>query len=149
MITNKKVYLASPWFKPETAERQSRICKYMKEKGFVVFDPKENVVTTDSTKDAQTNAFLGNLKAINEADVIVAITDGKDMGTIWESGYAFARKKPIIYYAETLGNNQFNLMLAKSGVAVCRNQTELKVALRREETYEVKDTYDAYQGEIE
>ena len=68
MIANKKVYLASPWFKPETAERQSRICKYMKEKGFVVFDPKENVVTTDSAKDAQTNAFLGNLKAINEAE---------------------------------------------------------------------------------
>ena len=40
-------------------------------------------------------------------------------------------------------------MLAKSGVAVCRNQTELKAALRRKETYEVKDTYDAYQGEIE
>lgn len=149
MTTTKKIYLASPWFKPETAERQSRICKLLKSEGFTVFDPKENVVTTDSTKDAQTNAFLGNLKAINEADIIVAITDGKDMGTIWESGYAFARKKPIVYYAETLGNNQFNLMLAKSGVAVCRNQTELKVALKNEDTYEVKDAYNAYQGEIE
>jgi nucleoside 2-deoxyribosyltransferase len=149
MVLNKKVYLASPWFKPETAERQSRICQYMTEKGFIVFNPRKNIVTTDSTKDAQTNAFLGNLKAINDADVIVAITDGKDMGTIWESGYAFARKKPIIYYTETLGNNQFNLMLAKSGVAVCRNELELKIALRSEKTYKVKDTYDAYQGEIE
>lgn len=149
MISNKKVYLASPWFKPETAERQARICEYIKSKGFTVFNPKENVVTTDSTLDAQTNAFLGNLKAINEADIIVAITDGKDMGTIWECGYAFARKKPIIYYAETLGNNQFNLMLAKSGVAVCRNQVELKLALRNDESYKIQDSYNQYQGEIE
>ena len=129
----------------KTSDEKSE--QFKQEKHVQIVEETKSV--SDEAKDAQTNAFLGNLKAINEADVIVAITDGKDMGTIWESGYAFARKKPIIYYAETLGNNQFNLMLAKSGVAVCRNQTELKIALRREETYEVKDTYDAYQGEIE
>lgn len=149
MVSNKKVYLASPWFKPETAERQSRICEYIRSKGFIVFDPKSNVVTTSSANDAKTDAFLNNLEAINDADIVVAITDGKDMGTIWESGYAFARKKPIIYYAETLGNNQFNLMLAKSGVAVCRTQLELKIALRDENTYNIKNAYDVYQGEIE
>ena len=47
------------------------------------------------------------------------------MGTIWEAGYAFGINKPIIYFAETLGNNQFNLMLAQSGNMVLLNDSEI------------------------
>ena len=56
---------------------------------------------------------------------VFAVTDGKDMGTIWEAGYAYGIDKPVLYYAETLGNNQFNLMLAESGKDVFLSQDEV------------------------
>ena len=64
---------------------------------------------------------------IKSCVIIFAITDGKDMGTIWEAGFANGYNagmedsepfKPIIivYYWETLGpNGLFTLMLAQSG----------------------------------
>ena len=57
--------------------------------------------------------------------VLVAVTDHKDIGTIFECGVAYLATTPIIYYAETLGNKPFNLMLAESGVAIVRSPEEL------------------------
>ena len=48
----------------------------------------------------------------------MAITDEKDIGTIWEAGYAYGIGKEIVYYAETLGDNPFNVMLGKSGIGI-------------------------------
>ena len=75
------------------------------------------------------------------------MTDGKDMGTIWEAGYAFGINKPIIYFAETLGNGQFNLMLARSGNVVYQNMADISAdeiisAIENAATVE-------YTGEIE
>ena len=47
------------------------------------------------------------------------------MGTIWEAGFAYGINKPVIYFAETLGDNQFNLMLAQSGRDVFTSQDEV------------------------
>ena len=47
------------------------------------------------------------------------------MGTIWEAGYAYGINKPVIYFAETLGDNKFNLMLAQSGRDVFMSQDEV------------------------
>ena len=77
--------------------------------------------------------FSDNCCNINLADVVFAITDGKDMGTIWEAGYAYGlntsrHENPIkiVYYCETLGQNgQFNLMLAQSGDIVIMKYEEL------------------------
>ena len=75
------------------------------------------------------------------------MTDGKDMGTIWEAGYAFGINKPIIYFAETLGNGQFNLMLARSGNVVYQDMADISAdeiisAIENAATVE-------YTGEIE
>ena len=69
------------------------------------------------------------------------------MGTIWEAGYAFGINKPIIYFAETLGNGQFNLMLARSGNVVYQNMADISAdeiisAIENAATVE-------YTGEIE
>ena len=40
------------------------------------------------------------------------------MGTIWEAGYAYGIGKPVIYFAETLGDNPFNSMLSESGKGI-------------------------------
>lgn len=127
-IKNMKVYFASPWFNPDQAEREERVKGRLRELGFNVWSPKENSSLSPITDPViREKIFSANVEHIKSCDIIFAITDGKDMGTIWEAGFANGYNagmedsetfKPIIivYYCETLGpNGQFNLMLAQSG----------------------------------
>lgn len=120
------LYFASPFFNPVQVEREERMKAHLRRLGFKVFSPKENTfLPKDAGIKDQEKTFRDNLRGIDKCDAVFAITDGKDMGTIWEAGYAFGVGKPIIYYAETLGNGQFNLMLARSGNLVYQNQNDV------------------------
>lgn len=125
-MVNKKVYFASPWFTPEQEEREERLKAKLRSLGFNVWSPKEEaVVGAISSQETRQKIFDGNCDAIEGANIVFAVTDGKDMGTIWEAGYAYGYNKLnefvssskiiIVYYCETLGNGKFNLMLAQSG----------------------------------
>lgn len=125
-MKNNKVYFASPWFTPEQEEREERLKAKLRSLGFNVHSPKETAVCgAISDPETRRAIFQGNIDAIESCDIVFAITDGKDMGTIWEAGYAYGLNsnatdcgyKPIkiVYYCETLGNGLFNLMLAQSG----------------------------------
>ena len=137
-MENNKVYFASPWFTPEQEEREARLKAKLRSLGFDVHSPKETAVCgAISDPETRKAIFDGNINAILDCDVVFAITDGKDMGTIWEAGYAYGFNdgmanaadaygfnfKPIkiVYYCETLGNGLFNLMLAQSGDIVITN----------------------------
>ena len=64
---------------------------------------------------------------MEDCEMIFAITDEKDMGTIWECGFVYGMRHAynknhdesfdplVVYYCETLGDGMFNLMLAQSG----------------------------------
>ena len=119
-----KVYFASPWFTPEQEEREERLKAKLRSLGFNVHSPKEEAICgAISAPETRQKIFKGNTDAIDNCDIVFAITDGKDMGTIWEAGYAYGLnaanptypKIKIVYYCETLGNGLFNLMLAQSG----------------------------------
>lgn len=144
----KKIYLAGGWFSPEQEEEHTRLYNLIKDT-YDVFNPKlASLVKPDSTQDAMSQTLLGNIEAIQNADIVVAITDRKDVGTIWETGYAYAMRKPIVYYAETLGDRPFNLMLAKTG-QVARNEIQLIFALADKSSYEFQEVVHQYVGEIE
>lgn len=143
----KKIYLAGGWFSPEQEEEHTRIYNLIKD-DYDVFNPKlASLVKPDSTQDEMTQTLLGNLEAIRNADIVLVITDRKDIGTIWEAGYAYANQKPIVYYAETLGNKPFNLMLAKTG-RVAINEIQLLFELVDEDNYKFTAVHD-YDGVIE
>ena len=125
-MENNKIYFASPWFTPEQEEREERLKAKLRSLGFNVHSPKEEAVCgAISDHETRETIFMGNIRAINECDIVFAVTDGKDMGTIWEAGYAYGynerqkvagyEPKKIVYYCETLGDGLFNLMLAQSG----------------------------------
>lgn len=147
----KKIYFAGPWFTAAQAEREQRLINRLRELGFEVFSPRESLNITGSFSDSkiQKAAFEGNIVNIDSCDILFAVTDGKkgictepdktgqviqaiDAGTMVEVGYAYrirreSGKKPImIYYAETLGNAQFNLMLAQSADIVITKYEDLK-----------------------
>jgi nucleoside 2-deoxyribosyltransferase len=142
------LYFASPFFNPEQIEREERLIAHLRSLGFKVFSPKENcnLGATAGLED-QDRVFSENCNAIRECDAIFAVTDTKDVGTIWEAGFGFGIGTPIIYYAETLGNRGFNLMLARSGKLVYQSQDDISYSeiCMMIELGATKD----YQGEIE
>lgn len=147
-MEKKKIYLAGGWFTPEMEEEHTRIYNSIKDK-FDVFNPKlESLITPNSTKDMMTQTLIGNIEGIKNADLVLVIYDRKDTGTIWEAGCAYAYNKPILYYAETLGNKPFNLMLAKTG-NFAANMLELTKKLEDTTTFEYKNVYEDFEGDIE
>lgn len=136
-IKDMKVYFASPWFNPEQAEREERVKNRLRELGFNVWSPKDNSSLSPITDPViREKIFTANVENIKSCDIIFAVTDGKDMGTIWEAGFAnglnagsfgeVGNPIKIVYYCETLGpNGQFNLMLAQSGDIVIKSFDDL------------------------
>lgn len=133
-MTKGKIYFASPFFNKEQVEREERLKAKLRELGYDVFSPKESChLEKTASLDSQKNVFESNISAIQNCDILFAVTDGKDMGTIWEAGYANGinatsyktKCKMIIYYCETLGDGVFNLMLAQSADAVITSFEEM------------------------
>lgn len=144
----KKIYLAGGWFTPEMEEEHTRIYNAIKN-DFNVFNPKlESLITATSSVNDMSKTLIGNIEAIKDCDLVLVIYDRKDVGTIWEAGYAYANNKPILYYAETLGNKAFNLMLAKTG-NFASNMSTLKTKLQSVDTFKYKNVYNDFGGTIE
>ena len=146
----KKIYFAGGWFNPAQEEEHTRIGSFLEKYfQFNIFNPRKAGGDFKVGKETNhmTQVLLNNCKELDEADLVVAITDHKDMGTLWECGYAYAKKKTIIYYCETLGNKLFNLMLAKTG-KVARNITELKNLLIDESTFAFHPVH-SFEGLVE
>lgn len=141
-------YFASPFFRPDQVEREERLKRHLRLLGYKVFSPKEQChLTATADSDSQEAVFSDNVSAIRSSAAVFAVTDTKDMGTIWEAGFAYATGKPIIYYAETLGDNQFNVMLAKSGRVVCTSMQDLTKERIDEVVYSGKNFI--FEGVIE
>jgi|SRR5699024_275095 len=137
------VYLASPFFTPEQLERVELVENMLEEFGFSYFSPrKELVCPPDATDEVRKKTFKGNHDGILDAEMVIAITDGKDVGTIWEMGVAFEAGIPVIGVALTLGKAPFNLMLSESCYTTVRTPEELRDFLEN-------GTSIYYQGEIE
>lgn len=123
-------YLASPFFKDTQIQREEAVKKLLRNKGYTVYSPRENgVLTPDATDEVRTKIFKENCEAIQKSHRILAITDEKDIGTIWEAGYAYGIGKEVVYYAETLGDNPFNVMLGKSGIGIFTKYNDLMDAV--------------------
>jgi len=131
----KKIYLASGWFNPVQAEELTNLENIFDARSdhFDLASPRRIFVCPpNAPKEVQDETFTGNLHHIETADFLLVNTRDKDIGTIWEAGYAFAFKKPIIYFCAGLPEGaKFNLMLARSGIKVCTSFEQLEEYLDR------------------
>jgi len=129
-----KVYLASGWFSPAAAEELTQLEDIFDKREWVdLASPRRIFVCPpDAPRETQDATFIGNLQHIVAADFLLVNTRDKDIGTIWEAGFAFAHKKPIVYFCAGLPEGaKFNLMLARSGVKVCTSFEDLEDYLGR------------------
>ena len=130
----KKVYLASGWFNPTQAAELTRLEEICDSREWIdLASPRRIFVCPpDAPKETQDATFDGNLHHINTANFLIVNTRDKDIGTIWEAGYAYAFDKPIVYFCAGLPQGaKFNLMLARSGIKVCTSFEQLKDYLDR------------------
>lgn len=144
----KKIYLAGGWFTPEQDEQHTRIYNLIKDK-FDVFNPRiEGEIDNGTSTDKMSSILIGNIEGIQNADLTIVLYDYRDTGTIWEAGFSYASKKPIIYFAEHLNGRPFNLMLAKTG-RFAANEKDLIKLLNDESSWTFKNVYDDFKGVIE
>lgn len=121
-----KVYIAAPFFNTMQIERMQRVLDVVRGCGFEVFAPYEYLVLKpDATQEERKKIFDKNIEEIMKADLVVSVTNDKDIGSLYETGYASALGKNIIGYAEGL-QGQFNVMLAQAMIGVATNEVELR-----------------------
>ncbi len=128
MSDEPTIYLAGPWFTEGQPERLAKIEKLMDELELTYYSPRLDGIdlTPDATEADRNAVFTDNVDHLKRAKLVVAVVDGFDTGTIWETGTAYGLDIPVAYYSETLADGTFNVMLAKSGKAVIENMTDLK-----------------------
>mgnify|MGYP002856009432 FL=1 len=133
-MSKKKIYLASGWFNPTQAEELTRLEEICDTREWIdLASPRRIFVCPpNAPKETQDATFDGNLHHIKTADFLIVNTRDKDIGTIWEAGYAYANEVPIVYFCQGLPSGaKFNLMLARSGVKVCTTFEQLEDYLDR------------------
>jgi nucleoside 2-deoxyribosyltransferase len=94
-----RVYLASPFFTPEQLSVVEKLeALIMSFDRLVLYSPRADGVLTTMTQSARNMAasiiFDTNVKEIEACDFMLAVIDGRDIGVIWEMGFAYAKKKP-------------------------------------------------------
>ena len=126
-----KVYLASGWFSPAASEEVTNLEIMFDRMGFELASPRRIFVCPPSaSEEVQEATFSGNLEHIKSSDFVLVNTRDKDMGTIFEAGFAHNAGKPIVYFCQGLKGN-FNLMLSRSGIKVCTSYEQLEEYLTR------------------
>lgn len=90
-----KVYLAGPFFTLAELWMVGQARRDLKAMGLDVFSPYHDV-GLGSAEDVVEK----DLDGVRDCDVLFAIGDGLDSGTIFEIGYARALNKPVVFYAE-------------------------------------------------
>ena len=115
--TIMKIYLASPLFTEEERKNIMHIVTPLRETGNEVYVPMEH--TVENAWDLPNHiwakkVFEEDVKAIREADCVIAITYGMtdDAGTAWEIGFAYGLGKEIIVVP--VNTTTYSLMVCQS-----------------------------------
>lgn len=103
------VYLAGPFFSLAHLWIVEQARNNLLDMGVRVFSPYHDV-----GKGSAEDVVQLDLDAIEECDVLFAISDGLDSGTIYEIGYARAKMKPVIMYAENVSSEDKKMMEGSS-----------------------------------
>jgi len=114
-----KVYLAGGWFNEKQREVLDTVESLLdKFDNLEVYSPrkKKNQFESGTKPSRKTceSVFEDDVIAINGCDIMIASTESKDMGTVFEMGVAYQTSIPVIavYFHE----EPYNLMLEVSAV---------------------------------
>jgi nucleoside 2-deoxyribosyltransferase len=107
-----KIYLAGPFFTFNQRWLVNEVWNALKSYGLNVFSPFHDV-GHGKAKDVVDK----DLKGLDESEIVFAIIDGLDSGTLFEVGYAVSQKKKVIAYVQN-ENEESLKMLEGSGCII-------------------------------
>lgn len=100
-----KVYLAGPFFTLAELWMVGQSRRDLLAMGLNVFSPYHDVGLGTAE-----DVVEKDLEGVRDCDVLFAIGDGLDSGTIYEIGYARALNKPVVFYAENESSQDKKMM---------------------------------------
>jgi len=110
------IYLAAPWFNSHELDTYKKVLNKLRSNGETVWAPmecvidKENILPNDEWAK---KVFDEDIKALDTCDKLVVLNFGmySDTGTAWETGYAFAKGKPILMLVDDEYEATYSLMM--------------------------------------
>ncbi|BAI61154.1 putative nucleoside 2-deoxyribosyltransferase [Methanocella paludicola SANAE] len=112
-----RIFLSGPFFNDEEVRRIGRVKDSLEGLGFEVYSTSHRNPPIDLGSKVQKNRRFRLLcQEIEKSDGVFAVLDGKDAGTIWEMGYAFALGKPVAAFVEQ--DRYYSLMIDSSAHVV-------------------------------
>lgn len=137
-----RIYLASGWFNENQERRVKEAEEVLRGLGHEVFSPREhqNAHLKFGSIEWRTETFNNDVIHVDTCDVIFAIYDEEDAGTMWELGYAYAKDKTLMVFHE--GNDIANLMITDSLFAYFKTWEEVK-------SFDIDNpSFKPYEGEV-
>lgn len=107
------VYLAGPFFTLAQLWIVEQARTALRDMGLEVFSPYHDV-----GHGSANDVVAHDLAGIDRTDLVFAITDGLDAGTVYEIGYAHAKGKPVVVYSENETADD-KKMMEGSGCHLC------------------------------
>lgn len=107
------VYLAGPFFTLSEVWLIHETYLQLKNMGLKVFSPYHDIGLGSADE-----VVMADLKAIKDADILFAICDGLDTGTIFEIGYARALDKKVVAYCENEKSESLKMLEGSDCVVV-------------------------------
>ena len=112
-----RIYLAGPVFTAAERAFNVRLRDLLAAAGHEVWLPQDH----EPRDKTATAIFREDLKGLEWSEIVVANMDGPDpdSGTCWECGYAYTKKKIILFRTDFRGAGEaglspFNLMMSES-----------------------------------
>lgn len=131
-----KVFIAGPLFSQAEREFNAKLDEFLRKNGFETILPQRDIGEVWKTEVDYRKIYEMDLRAIEEADVVVAVLDGPDVdsGTAFEIGYATAKGKPVIGLKTDVRTfarmEEVNNMILQSVRKIVRDFESLLLALK-------------------
>lgn len=120
----RRIYLAGPLFTLPQLWLLNETKRCLEGQGLSVFSPKDEVGFLDDPASARRVAEA-DLRGLESCDLVFAILDGLDPGTLFEVGYARKLGLPVVGFAERVEPGELT-MLAGTG---CRIYADYATAI--------------------
>ena len=120
-----KIYIGSPFFNEQQLKVIEDIKAACDSLEIPYFSPKDaNLFKKTDPPEKAKECFDGNIKAMNECDLMIAVIDDFDAGTMFEMGYTYNLGNSILAYSDVPGR-KMNLMLSQSCIGFANGRGEL------------------------
>ena len=125
------IYIAAPFFNADQVATVAMIEAKLDSANMAYFSPRSEGTLLEMTSKEKIQhmdrIFKSNIDNMVKANIIIAVIDGRDIGTIWEMGFAYALGKTVISYTNM--DHGLNVMLAKSVQAHVKSMVDLMIAI--------------------